>query len=143
MSNIDFISEKWRTTRPTRRLASIHTISSIVPLIYVAVYAEAQRQARDEKELGAALAALMFNLLQLLRTVMRKVQVDAFSAWCEHAVECIRALRGADEESDEQSSDDNVEDVEARVMVNNRVVDNELGGRDVTVIPSWKERGME
>ena len=76
MSNIDFISEKWRTIRRTRRLASIHIISSIVPLIYDAV---------------------------LLRTVMGKVQVDAFSAWCKHSVEHIRALRGADEESDEQA----------------------------------------
>ena len=133
MSNIDFISEKWRSIRRTRRLAYIHTISSIVPLIYVAVYAEAQRQAQDEKELGAALAALMFNMFQLLRTVMGKVQVDAFSEWCKHAAECIRALRG-----DDEGSDDEVEDVEERVRVNNTVVDNELGGRDVTVLPSWK-----
>ena len=147
MSNIDFISEKWRTIRRTRRLASIHKISSIEPLIYVAVYAEAQRQAEDEKELGAALAALMFNLFQVLRTVMGKVQVDAFSAWCKHVVECIRALRGAEEESDGQGTDgsfenfgitrDKVEDVGDRVRVNNAVVDKELAGRDVTVIPSW------
>ena len=47
-------------------------------------------------------------------------------------------LRGVDEESDEQCNDDNVEDVEERVRVNNTVVDNELGGRDVTVLPSLK-----
>ena len=85
-------------------------------LIYVAVYAEAQRQAQDEKDLDAALAALMFNLFQLLKTVMGKVQVDAFREWCKHEVKCIRALRGADEEIDERSNHDNVEDVEESVQ---------------------------
>ena len=52
--------------------------------------AEAQRQAPDEKELDAALTALMFNLFQLLRTITGKVRVDTFREWCEHAVEYIR-----------------------------------------------------
>ena len=30
-------------------------------------------------------------------------------------------------------------EVESRVMVNNTVVDNELGGREVTVLPSWEK----
>ncbi len=45
MHNIDFISEKWRTCRRTRALARIHLASSIFPIIYVAVYAEAQHRA--------------------------------------------------------------------------------------------------
>ena len=149
MSNIDFISEKWRTIRRTRKLAYVHMLSSVVPLIYVAVYAEAQRQAKDEKELGAALAALMFNLIQFFRTVMGKVQLEAFVDWCKHAVECMKALRGVDECCDEQDFDsrhrggtimvENVDCVEDKVKVNNTVVDNELGGRDVTVLPSWNK----
>ncbi len=147
MNNIDFISEKWRTVGRTRRLAYIHLASFAFPILYVATYAEAQRRAGDSKELGAALAALMFNTIQLARTFIGIVQLNAFVQWCKHGVECIRALLGADEEGDERGEDaesaDNMEDVEENVKLNNGIVDNELGGRDVTVLPSlhklWNE----
>ncbi len=224
MNNVDFISEKWRTCRRTRNLAHTHVASSIFPIIYVAVYAEAQRRDGDDKELGAALAALMFNVFQLLRTMMGIVQLNAFVAWCKHAVECMSALSRRDEEkskqevesreetqdegahsreesgerrsdgetrelnglsqfkmivarwqrvlkriaafvrgycgnseqnnsTDEASSEttfdthvssmyrgEEVDDhVEETIEVNNTVVDNELGGREVTVLPSWQK----
>ncbi len=34
--------------------------------------------------------------------------------------------------------DDN-EDIEEKIKVNNTVVDNELGGRELTVLPSWEK----
>ena len=178
MSNIDFISEKWRTCRRTRNLAYIHVASSIFPIIYVAVYAEAQRRDGDDKELGAALAALMFNVFQLMRTIMGILQLNAFVAWCKDGVLCMRALLGKDGEKSEQDDDPNrlskcertvacykgwvgrmsafmrrrsedsersksgnyvEEDVEEVIEVNNSVVDNELGGREVTVLPSWQK----
>ncbi len=95
MSNIDFISEKWRPCRRTRRLGYTHLALSVFPIIYVALYAEAQRRDEDNKELGAALAALTFNVFQLMRTIMGLVQLNAFVAWCKHGVECIKALQGA------------------------------------------------
>ncbi len=174
MHNIDYISEKWRTCGRTRKLAQIHIASSKIPIMYVAVYAGAQRRAEDNKKLGAALAALMFNVFQLKRTIMGLVQLNAFVAWCKHAVECIRVLQGNDYPSswrrkrsdrndtrsilegvrqrmkefvpwfahasqgvDHRKVDDN--DIEDVVMVNNVVVDSELGGREVTVLPSWKK----
>ncbi len=102
MNNVDFISEKWRTCCRTRNLGYIHVASSIFLIIYVAVYAEAQRRDGDEKELGAALAVLMFNVFQLLRTMMGFVQLNAFVAWCKHAVECMRALSGKDGRNSEE-----------------------------------------
>ncbi len=98
MHNIEFITEKWRACRRTRQLAHIHLALSIFPILYVAVYAEAQRRDNDNKELGAALAALMFNVFQLIRTVMELVQLNAFVAWCNHALECMKALRGEEDE---------------------------------------------
>ncbi len=140
MGNIDFISAKWRTVRRTRRLAYTHLVLTIFPIMYVAAYAEAQRRVNDTKECGAALAALMFNLIQLMRTLMGMVQLDAFVRWCKHGVECMRVLLGSDEEDKERCVD--MEDFDAEVKVNNTVVDNELGGTDVTVLPSlakvWK-----
>ncbi len=106
MYNIDFISEKWRTCRRTRTLAYIHLAASIFPILYVAVYAEAQRRDEDNKELGAALAALLFNVFQLMRTVMGLVQLNAFVGWCEHAVKCMKALQGKGNEGYVSSSSD-------------------------------------
>ncbi len=222
MNNIDFISEKWRTCRRTRNLARMHLAASIIPIIYVAMYAEAQRRDNDYKEFGAALAALMFNVFQLFRTIMGIVQLNAFVAWCKDAMECVRALSdknerdyGNDRESRAGSSEGGVssraanseqrsirgtrtfcgflnlklfvtwcrrrmermgeymsrntenrlhesttdeediesswysyldnthhdedEDIEEKIQVNNTVVDNELGGREVTVLPSWEK----
>ena len=143
MNNIDFISEKWRTVRRTRTLAYAHMISSVVPCLYVAVYAEAQRQNKDSKELCAAMAVLIFNLIQLLRTLMVKVQLEVFVNCCKHAVECLRALQGADEERREQSKGEssgyggsevnNAGMVEDYVRLNNTVIDYEFGGTNVIV----------
>ncbi len=96
MHNIDFISEEWRTCGRTRKLGHIHIASSIFPTVIVALYAEAQRRDGDNKDLGAALAALLFYVFQLMRTVMGLVQLNAFIARCKDAVECIRALQGKD-----------------------------------------------
>ncbi len=104
LNNIDFISEKWRTCRRTRNLARIQLVSYILPVIYVAVYAEAQRRKEDNKEFAAALTALMFNIYQMMRTIMGWVQLNAFVAWCKHAAECIRALEGDDHETSSSSS---------------------------------------
>ncbi len=203
MHNIDFISEKWRTCSRTRTLARIHLASSIFPIIYVAVYAEAQRRAEENTEFAAALAALTFNVFQLLRTIMGIVQLNAFVAWCKDARECLRALSGIDEGGNgndrdsraegmkrfcgflnveifvtwwklgmgrmreymggntENSADESIageediessldtylineyhgedEDIEEKIEVNNTVIDNELGGREVTVLPSWEK----
>ena len=49
MHNIDFISEKWRTIGRTRTVSSAHVLPSVVPCLYVAVYAEAQRQKKNSK----------------------------------------------------------------------------------------------
>ena len=97
MGNIDFITDKWRTIRLTRQLARIHIVSSVLPMVYVAAYAEAQRRANDSKEYGAALAAVCFNLIHLVRTNTGVIQVNAFVGWCKEIMEWMNALRGVDE----------------------------------------------
>ncbi len=93
MSNIDFITEKWRTCRRTRNLANVHLFLSIVPMIYIAVYAEAQHRDQNNKELGAALVAILLNLFHLPRAIMGLVQLSPFVAWCKHANECMGVLQ--------------------------------------------------
>ena len=67
MQNIGFISEKWRTVRKTRAFPYVHMILSVVPCLYFAVYAEAQRQNKDSKEQSAVMAALMFKLISFCK----------------------------------------------------------------------------
>ncbi len=54
-------------------MAHTHLALSILPIVYVAVYAEAQRRDEDNKELGSG-------------------QLNALVAWCTHAVDCMKAL---------------------------------------------------
>ena len=50
-------------------------------------------------------------------------------------MECLRALQGGDEGWD--VNDAGV--LEYRLRVNNTVGDNELGGKEVRVLPSWRK----
>ncbi len=129
INNIDFISEKWRTVKRTRQLARLHLLFAILPVFYVAAYAEAQRRAEDNKELGAALVALVFNVSHVLRTLFGNIQVAAFFRWASDLADCMRAIRikPSNEDSEDEKPIDEV------LQVNHNVVDNELGGTDVTV----------
>ena len=49
------------------------------------------------------MAALMFNAIQLLRTMIGKMLLEVFVACCKHAMECLRALQGADKDRSEKS----------------------------------------
>ncbi len=139
ISNIDFISEKWRTIRRTRKLVLCHLILSMLPVFYVAVYAEAQRRSNDSKELGAALVALFFNLSHFLRTLFGNMQVNAFLRWASDLADCMRAIRFEQFYSVPRENDgDKAEDIGRVLMLNNSVVDNEFGGTDVTVKFTWK-----
>ena len=149
MHVIDFISEKCRTVRQTRKLAHTNMLLSMFPCFSVEVYTEAQRQNNNSKELGAATAALMFNVVQLLRTLMGNMQLEAFVTWCKHSFKCMRALQGAGDERAEQRKDvvsgydrsdaNNVDYIEDSMKLNNTIFDNELGVIDVTVFSSWKK----
>ncbi len=117
LHNIDFISEKWRTCARTRTHARRHLAGSILPIIYVAVYAEAQRRDEDYKEFGAAIAALMVNVFQLLRTLMGILQLNAFVAWCKDAKECMLVLCG---KYDGDGKNDSEQDVGAERLSRGR-----------------------
>ena len=147
MTNIDYISEKWRPIRRIHRHGYIHLVSSVFPIVYVGVYAEAQRRSGDWKECGAALAALFFNVMHLMRTTTGIIQANAFLKWCERTVECMNALLEAMyEQYREEGTLWKMRDgfrgevegtVDRQVMANNTVIDNELGGTDITVKVLW------
>ena len=143
ISSIDFLSEKWRSIQHTRNLVRMHIICSILPVFYVAVYAEAQRRNGDFKEYGAALVALFFNLWHFIRTLFGNVQVDAFLKWARNLADCMKAIRF--EWDDVGDPDSNAKDkpIESVLKVNNSVVDNELGGTDVTVKILWAKVGSD
>ncbi len=47
--------------------------------------------------------------------------------------------RSRNTENTQRAHVNNVEGIEEKIKVNNTVVDNELGGRDMTVLPSCKQ----
>ncbi len=117
----------------------------------MAVYAEAQRRAEDNKELGAALAALMFNLFQLMRTIMGIVQLNAFVAWCKNAVECMRALSDKDGEDGEHNAHFGMRATERGVdssaghskRRSGGEIDKSNGFSQLGLLLAWCRRGVE
>ncbi len=67
-SGNDFISSTWRSVRKTRRRGQLHVAFVFIPMIYISVYISFQHVNRDYKEMGAALLALAFAVLHLVRT---------------------------------------------------------------------------
>ena len=143
LSSIDFLSEKWRTVRRTRKLVRMHIVGSILPVFYVAVYADAQRRNGDFKEYGSALVALFFNLWHFIRTLFGNIQVDAYLKWANDLAKCMKALRFEWDDFGDPDSNDKVKPIESVLKVNNSVVDNELGGTDVTVKILWSKVGAD
>ncbi len=84
-----FVGENWMSVRRTRKVLQIHLLSSMFPLIYIAVYAEAQRRDGDNKEFGASSGGAFVK-----RAPIGVVMLNTFYAWCRHAIECVRALKG-------------------------------------------------
>ncbi len=104
-NNFDFISEKWRTCRRTRNLAYIHVASSTVAILYLTLYAEVHRRVGNNKELGAALAAILFNVFLLMKTGIGILRLNAFVAWCKDTMECMHALSDRYVEEDQRHAD--------------------------------------
>ena len=104
IDNMCKITEKWRTCRRARALTKVQMTAAIITIVYVGVYAEAQRREGNVKEFGAALAALVFIVTQLIRAVMGRMRLNAFVAWCGDAAKCIQALEGRDYQDSSSAS---------------------------------------
>ena len=77
---------------------------------------------------------------------LSQLQFEIIVAWCKRGVMRMTAFacrcrdsNQEDNRTDEESCAAADEDIEEKIEVNNTIVDNELGGREVTVLPSWKK----
>ncbi len=86
------------------------------------------------------------------------LNVEIFVTWCKRRMGRMREYMNGNTENSEHETtagDEDIEsslytylinvyhgedeDIEEKIEVNNTVIDNELGGRDVTVLPSWEK----
>ncbi len=109
-SGNDFISSSWKSVRRTRRRGQLHIVFVFVPMIYMSVYIAVQYQNRDFQEMGAALLALAFAVLHLIRTIVGLWQLHIFKQWTIAAIKSMESLgfeTGVQiEESDSGSADE-------------------------------------
>ncbi len=91
-SGNDFISSNWKTVRRTRRRGQMHVIFVFVPMIYMTVYIVAQQRNGDYQEMGAALLALAFAVLHLIRTVVGLWQLLIFKKWTISSIKSMESL---------------------------------------------------
>lgn len=128
----DFITDRWRPIRKTRREGLVHLFIYIPPTAYVVFYAYLQGlgPAADYKEMMAAVLALVFCIFHVSRTVWGLLQLEVYQRWCDDALECMKIL----------DSDLNVKDgLDNLIHINNKIVDNEVNGTDLGVALSFKK----
>ncbi len=91
-SGNDFISSSWKSVRHTRRRGQMHVVLVFVPMIYMSVYIASQYQNRDFQEMGAALLALAFAVLHLVRTIVGLWELHIFKQWTIAAMKSMESL---------------------------------------------------
>lgn len=118
----DFMTEKWRTIRNTRRLGYAQIVISIVPLPVFVFYAAVQGIAGDHKEMMAALVGFLFlgqrGLLRLFGDAYGLMALNTYQVWSTDVLERMKCL-GMEAPSD-------INKKLALSRVNNLVVDNEV-----------------
>lgn len=129
LNAFDFISNKWRTVKRTRRLGRRYLILLFLPICYVSIYAEAQRQIGNYQEMCAAGLTIAFNMFNVVRTLMGLMQINSFVSWCRDAALCVCII----------SEKEPVDDLENKLKINNSIVDNELFGTDLGVVLTWRK----
>lgn len=88
----DFISPTWRSVRETRWKGKLHVAFVLIPISYICVYMYFQHKNKDYKEMGAALLALAFAVLHLLRTFMGLWQLHMFKQWAISSIKSMESL---------------------------------------------------
>ncbi len=104
-SGNDFISSTWKSVRDTRRRGKLHVACVYIPMTYISVYIYFQHVNRDYKEMGAAILALAFAVLHLVRTFMGLWQLHMFKQWTISSIKSMESL-GYETRSPNTAADD-------------------------------------
>ncbi len=91
-SGNDFINSSWKSVRKTRHRGQWHVILVFVPMIYMSAYIYFQYQFGDYKEMSAAILALFFAVLHLVRTIAGLWQLHIFRQWTIESVKSLESL---------------------------------------------------
>ncbi len=89
---LDFITDKWKPIRATRRNGLIQFCISLPCLAYMAFYIYLQMKDKDYKEAAAAMTVAVLNIYHVLRTVWGLIQLHEFKNWNIHALESLLDL---------------------------------------------------
>jgi len=134
--NLDFISGKWRTVNRTRFLGHLHFVFAILPMPVIIFYAHLQQISKDYKEMMTAVVALFLSLYHLIRTGWGLIQLAEFSKWTTVLIQRMRRMTMMEKNGCRKSSEYCTKLIEPPFQIlklNNTIVDNELGGTDMTV----------
>lgn len=113
----------------TRKDGWRNVIFCVVPSLYIIFYITAQAKAGDYKEMFAAIVALFFALLHLLRSLWGLWQLELFREWACQSICSLQAL-GIDYQDsgleDPPESIVQIEKIVDQLLVNDSVADNQL-----------------
>lgn len=134
IANTDFITSTWRTVHTTRRAAKRNLFWTLVPAVYVILYSVVMGIVADYAEMCAAIIATVFALLLSCRTVWALWQMNQFCSWAERCILALDAMGIPYEFStaaDESSTSRRARDVVEMMLINDKVVDNQIMHGDV------------
>lgn len=125
VASLDFISPHWKTVRDSRHDAQYHLFIAIAPTALIIFYIYLQINSGDYKEMAAAIVALMFSFLDVVRTVWAIAQLAQFRRWASQAILALREHGIHYKPLIELPSSDPFE-IADFLLVNEDVIDNQL-----------------
>jgi len=146
--NVDFITEKWRTVRHTRKLGIIQLLIALLPMPFVLIYAILQFISKDYKEMMTAVVGIFVSLYHVTRTAWGLMQLDVFRKWTHGLLQRMEKMDMIPEKQWKHIGGKKLEifdwaglmDKKDEILrVNNSIVDNELWGTDLGVMIPLKK----
>lgn len=132
---LDFITEKWKTIRATRREGYWHFFITLVCLPFLLYFIHLQRCIGNYTEMGATITAVLLSVFHMARTVWGLIQLQAFKRWNVDALYALTRIgypapaNGRTRLSREECS----RTIENLMVVNSTLIDNAFFGTELPI----------
>lgn len=125
---LDFISPTWRRVRDVRIAGYVNLIFAAIPALYIMFYIVLQA-GFDDKEMFAAIVALVLVLLHLARTLWGLWQLQIFATWASQSICALRALGieyKLNSELNEKKDAKSPNEIADELFISDELIDNRL-----------------
>lgn len=137
---LDFITEKWKTVKTTRREGYLDLFISVACLSFLLYFIQQQKCIENDTEMGAAISAVLLSAFHMARTAWGLIQLEDFKLWNVDALYALTrigypgSVNGSKDMLGTRLSRENCSGtIESLMVINNTLIDNTFFGTEVPI----------